>query len=247
LDCALRYSNDSKIDHVAALLPFPKLKKKDVQHMKDAAKAKAGEDKEKAKTGEDKEKAKAGEAGGASTAGGAAAAGDDSDDEFADAEEAEDDEFDEEEGGGKKQEGASAAAAGAEAGEKEEDEDEDEDEDDPYWFVWTLQMPDYAPAVFGGATDGVGFTVIMYYKVPKHVHAQLKGDVDCESNWARLVKKFMHSPCEDIDAETKQIHERLKLICRLPDPTMMGSWKSYNAKPMLTRPQHRFYKVSQHL
>jgi hypothetical protein len=210
------YSNDKKVDHVAAILPFPNTQKKKKKKKKGAKAAAAGKaEKAGAAAGDEKAKEedeKNPQSAGAEGAGAGAGGEQDSDDEFADAEEASDEE------GERKQ--ANAAAGEASDGEKEAakartggegegvDDDDEDDEEEPYWFIWAIQMPDYAPAVFGGATDGVGFTVVMYYKVPPHLRAQLEGRKECESNWASLMKKFMSAPCEDVDKETKLIHER---------------------------------------
>ena len=35
-----------------------------------------------------------------------------------------------------------------------DDSDDSDDDDEPYWFIWTIQMPDYAPAVFGALRTG---------------------------------------------------------------------------------------------
>ena len=120
-------------------------------------------------------------------------------------------------------------------------------------FVFHTLIPQYAPAMWGGATDGEGFSIVQIYRMGAKAVEQVGMEAPTLP-WARVLKRFMEAPCEDVDTPTKKIHERLKLICRLAnqEEVELGSFEkgligSYNAKPVLTRPQHNFYKgVNEH-
>ena len=120
-------------------------------------------------------------------------------------------------------------------------------------FVFHVCVPQYAPAMWGGATDGEGFSLVKTYRMPEKAVEQIEME-NPSLPWGVVLKNFMTAPCEDVDSATKKIHERLKLICRLAnqEEVELGSFEkgligSYNAKPVLTRPQHAFYKgVNEH-
>ena len=97
-----------------------------------------------------------------------------------------------------------------------------------------------------GERDGEGWSLVQYWKMPAKVAAQLKNPT---LPWAVVLKRFLDAPCEDVDNETKMIHQRLKLICRVANQEEVelvsfekGLIQQYNAKPVLTRPQHAFFK-----
>ena len=97
-----------------------------------------------------------------------------------------------------------------------------------------------------GERDGEGWSLVQYWKMPAKVVAQLDNPT---LPWAIVLKRFLDAPCKDVDNETKMIHQRLKLICRVAnqEEVELGSFEKgliqqYNAKPVLTRPQHAFFK-----
>ena len=85
------------------------------------------------------------------------------------------------------------------------------EETDPFFFVANVALPDYVPSMWQSEADGVGWSLIMYYVIPKEVLEATKADEPAEP-WAKGLKKFLEAPCEDVDAETKAVHQRMKII-----------------------------------
>lgn len=102
----------------------------------------------------------------------------------------------------------------------------------------------YAPSFFG-ESDGIGQNVVLYYQLKDHgahVSPQALG----------LLQRFFADGTEENGDRTR---ERLKYVPRIanlaeasedlklsrPERNLM---KTYDGKPVMTRPQHRFYQAS---
>jgi hypothetical protein len=115
-----------------------------------------------------------------------------------------------------------------------------------FLFVVHAALPNYPPSFYGQA-DGNGLSLIMYYVIPKEVLEATKADEPAEP-WAIVLKRFLEAPLEDVDAETKAIHERLKFIALIRNLVAdggdvdLGSLSKWNGKPVLSRPQHAFHR-----
>ena len=86
---------------------------------------------------------------------------------------------------------------------------------------------------------------MLYFSMSASVHARMKDP----SGWSRLLHRFMDAPLIDEDRNAKAIHDRLKMIARIVnvDDLKLGGFErklvdTKNAQPVLTRPQHRFFK-----
>ena len=115
----------------------------------------------------------------------------------------------------------------------------------PPRIVINIQLPTYPPSLFGGATDGPGHSLVFYFALPARWDPETH---PCPAALG-LLRRFVHNGREDDGTPTR---DRLKLIARIANPE---EWvedarlstpearllQNYNDKPLLTRPQHKFY------
>lgn len=115
----------------------------------------------------------------------------------------------------------------------------------PLFLIFNIQCPLYPPSIFGGRTDGVGMSMVLYYK--------LRDDFDPQTFENRaalgLLKRFLQNGRE---ADQTMTRDRLKLIPRVVNVDELNSkallsigefklLQNYNEKPILTRPQQEFF------
>jgi len=118
----------------------------------------------------------------------------------------------------------------------------------PPLFIISLQLPTYVPSIFGG-TDGVGQSLVYYFALPEgwepsHVQNQAA---------LKLAQRFFNN---GVEFDGQPTRDRLKLLGRIVN---VEEWakngplsgaevrllRSYNGKPLLTRPQQHFYSDTQ--
>lgn len=114
----------------------------------------------------------------------------------------------------------------------------------PPLLIINLQLPWYPTSLFG-SNDGDGYSLVYYFALPEGWEpSQVPNKAALE-----LVQRFMHNKREFDGTPTR---DRLKLIPRIVN---VGEWAekgplsgyehrllmNYNDKPLLTRPQQRFY------
>ncbi|KAK3281351.1 hypothetical protein CYMTET_10858 [Cymbomonas tetramitiformis] len=112
------------------------------------------------------------------------------------------------------------------------------------WLVVNYQIPIAAPSMFGGSKDGDGYSMVLYYV--------LRPDVAESANEAQLgFFQRLQADGQEVDGERSR--DRLKLIPRIGNVEQVttevmtssyekGLVKQYNGKPILMRPQNRYYK-----
>ncbi|KAJ0392548.1 hypothetical protein P43SY_010008 [Pythium insidiosum] len=110
-------------------------------------------------------------------------------------------------------------------------------------FVVNCQVPSYQPSnpLWGERQgDGVGFNFVTYFAIPPSVRAQLN-EPEPAHQAIQLLKSFM--------CESSSVSDRFKAIGIVVNPaeqklgrTERHLLETYNGQPILTRPQHRFYR-----
>lgn len=115
----------------------------------------------------------------------------------------------------------------------------------PPLLIFNVQLPTYAPSLFG-STDGPGHSLIFYFGLEEGWEPSM---VENQAALG-LMQRFVHNKREHDGQPTR---DRLKLIPRIvnPDewaekgPLSKSEYRlliNYNDKPLLTRPQQRFYR-----
>eukprot|EP00976_Prorocentrum_cordatum_P097521 1191022-Prorocentrum_minimum.AAC.5 len=116
----------------------------------------------------------------------------------------------------------------------------------PSLLVVNLQVPQYSPSFFGGELDGDGLSMVWYFAI----------DYTKVTTAARgLLQRFLEN---GVERDGKATRDRLKLILRLAnveEALEMGSvvqsekrlLDSWNAKPVMARPQHRYFAGKDYL
>ncbi|MDC3321742.1 DUF1336 domain-containing protein [bacterium] len=117
----------------------------------------------------------------------------------------------------------------------------------PFYFVVNIEFPDYDPPMLYDRTDGIGYSLVIYFT--------RKQDVDWSSknNAASLLRKFAHSSLDG--SSRKTMKGRFKCICQvakldeLEDVGMIlrNTLKKFNGKPFLAAPMQRYYEGQDYL
>lgn len=117
----------------------------------------------------------------------------------------------------------------------------------PPLLVINIQLPDYPPSLFAKG-DGQGCSLVYYFGLPDGWTPEF------ESNKAALglAQRLIHGGTE---ADNTPTRDRLKLMPRIANvdewavtgplsSTEQALLRRYNDKPLMTRPQHKFYTGS---